>query len=457
MLDEYLESEAQQISERANAFSAAAEGSVTYQLPEKSASYVKTLDSALKQRRPAPPPPPKPVTPKAARPFPLAHKPLLYSALTSPAPPLAQGKPEAPRTKSAAAEKAPRAKSVAAEKAPRAKSAAPEKAPSAKSPKSKPAAPQTAQQDQATKSPKGGQTTPHPISLWFPADKSPEGPTTLGPQCSSPSVPGQKAGGPGWASLHFKGLTKLQLKMLRLEEASENEGAQRTSLTLQPGGLRSMQPKVQLVMTQYKAVAGPDCGQAFCRLGCVCSSLARINRGPLHCRRPDCMLGCDCFKRKITKQLLEGGCGEDEVNQPVQTQSHSLYAVTSLQHAIQPSPGAHWDRIWHKSKASPDPEPIHAPEGTERMYYNTRRTVHPKGKPPAKPNAPAKKFPSIILTFENTGKTTMDKDSLDSTQIEVLSECHWDNDRKLILGALCQHMKRGSLATPFCAGPYHIA
>ncbi|KAG7263634.1 hypothetical protein CRUP_019726 [Coryphaenoides rupestris] len=214
-------------------------------------------------------------------------------------------------------------------------------------------------------------------------------------------------------------------------------------------------------MTQYKAVAGPDCGQAFCRLGCVCSSLARINRGPLHCRRPDCMLGCDCFKRKITKQLLEGGCGEDEVNQPVQTQSHSLYAVTSLQHAIQPSPGAHWDRIWHKSKASPDPEPIHAPEGTERIAspgaigrLAPTLSLHTQ---PAKPNAPAKKFPSIILTFENTGKTTMDKDSLDSTQIEVLSECHWDNDRKLILGALCQHMKRGSLATPFCAGPYHIA
>ncbi|KAM6915112.1 MAX gene-associated protein [Xenentodon cancila] len=53
MLDEYLESEAQQISERAAAFSTNSEGSVAYQLPAKSSSYVKTLDSALRHRNAA--------------------------------------------------------------------------------------------------------------------------------------------------------------------------------------------------------------------------------------------------------------------------------------------------------------------------------------------------------------------------------------------------------------------
>lgn len=51
MLDEYLESEAQFISERAAAFSTNPEGSVSYQLPAKSSSYVKTLDSVLKHRK----------------------------------------------------------------------------------------------------------------------------------------------------------------------------------------------------------------------------------------------------------------------------------------------------------------------------------------------------------------------------------------------------------------------
>lgn len=84
MLDEYLESEAQQITERAAAFSTNPEGSVVYQLPSKSSSYVKTLDSVLKhQNNIAKAPVP------TNRPCPLSYKSLLYSALASPAPPLA--------------------------------------------------------------------------------------------------------------------------------------------------------------------------------------------------------------------------------------------------------------------------------------------------------------------------------------------------------------------------------
>lgn len=59
---------------------------------------------------------------------------------------------------------------------------------------------------------------------------------------------------------------------------------------------------------------GPECGQDFCRLGCVCSSLKQLNRGPLHCQRPACMFGCGCFKRKITKH---SSAGEKEQDQPV--------------------------------------------------------------------------------------------------------------------------------------------
>lgn len=60
-------------------------------------------------------------------------------------------------------------------------------------------------------------------------------------------------------------------------------------------------------------VAGPECGQEFCRLGCVCSSLQHLNRGHLHCRRPECMFGCACFKRKITKQTSTGESQEHPV------------------------------------------------------------------------------------------------------------------------------------------------
>ncbi len=68
-----------------------------------------------------------------------------------------------------------------------------------------------------------------------------------------------------------------------------------------------MQSNQNLKVAEYPShkAKGPDCGQDFCRLGCVCSSLQHLNRGPLHCRRPECMFGCGCFKRKITKQLTE--------------------------------------------------------------------------------------------------------------------------------------------------------
>lgn len=78
MLDEYLESEAQKISERAAAFSTNPEGCVAYQLPAKSSSYVKTLDSVLKHRGTASKSPAG-----SSRPCPLSHKHLFNFAQSS--------------------------------------------------------------------------------------------------------------------------------------------------------------------------------------------------------------------------------------------------------------------------------------------------------------------------------------------------------------------------------------
>ncbi|XP_056437862.1 uncharacterized protein magl [Gadus chalcogrammus] len=430
---------------------------------------------------------------RANRPCPLSMKPLLYSVLTSPAPPLKMDRPAAPK---------------------------------AKSPRPKPATPK-AGPDAAKSLVAQAGVKALPISLWFPADKTSPAPASHGSQATSSSssssnraVPALKMS-PGWgllqAHLQGKGLSKLQLRMLGMEETLEHQGVVRTSLTherldfaLSALLTATMKHKQPSPPAQYTSASGPACGQVYCRLGCVCSSLARVNRGPLHCRRPDCMLGCDCFKRKIVKQLLGS---EDE--KPPESQSNPLYAVKSLQHEVQPSPGSHWDRIWHKELAPPDPEPLYAPKSLDSMCYTSRRPVYQHVQPiqekdkdpvykyleslmtcarirefrtsmknpskdtdsakapvalkgtapapvllpqPKKACVPARKFPNIILTFKNTGKNcAVDNDPLDAQQIEILSECHWDDDRKLILGALCQRMKRGNLAIPFCAGPYHVS
>ncbi|XP_077443255.1 MAX gene-associated protein [Stigmatopora argus] len=80
MLDEYLENEARHISERVATFPACPESAVAYELPAKSASYVKTLDSALQHRKSS--------GANNRKPHPPSFKPLLYAVLTSPAPQL---------------------------------------------------------------------------------------------------------------------------------------------------------------------------------------------------------------------------------------------------------------------------------------------------------------------------------------------------------------------------------
>lgn len=94
MLDEYLESEAQKISERAAAFSTNPEGRVSYQLPAKSSSYVKTLDSVLKHRGTA-----SKSAVGSSRPCPLSHKHLFnFSSLAQTDPISPKGSPSVPRS-----------------------------------------------------------------------------------------------------------------------------------------------------------------------------------------------------------------------------------------------------------------------------------------------------------------------------------------------------------------------
>ena len=54
----------------------------------------------------------------------------------------------------------------------------------------------------------------------------------------------------------------------------------------------------------------------------------------------------------------------------------AVAAVKSLQHEVQPSPGSHWDRIWHKELAPPDPEPLYAPKSLDSMCYTSKRPVY---------------------------------------------------------------------------------
>lgn len=62
--------------------------------------------------------------------------------------------------------------------------------------------------------------------------------------------------------------------------------------------VQSFQKSKKQVFGKHR-VSRDVCGLDFCRLGCVCESLTRQIRGPTHCRRRQCMFGCDCFKHKV--------------------------------------------------------------------------------------------------------------------------------------------------------------
>lgn len=66
-------------------------------------------------------------------------------------------------------------------------------------------------------------------------------------------------------------------------------------------------PKVSLLPKDK--TQGPECGGEFCKLGCICTSLMGLEKAPLHCRRPECMFGCNCSKRKI---MMKASPGEAE-------------------------------------------------------------------------------------------------------------------------------------------------
>ncbi|XP_035534606.1 MAX gene-associated protein-like isoform X2 [Morone saxatilis] len=466
MLDEYLESEAQYISERAAAFSSNSAGSVAYQLPAKSSSYVKTLDSVLKHRNAA-----STVPVAANRPCPLSHKPLLYSALMSPAPPLASLEPPG----QAGAQSILQCASSSAQPGPvLAVNAAPGSS--------------------YTSSVSERLITQH-----------------IGVSQRSALSFGQSQG----MTHRPPGLTKFQLKMLQMEIGAQNEGLSRTQLTQDRLSMalsvmltKQMQANQVLKVSRYPKYKpeGPECGRDFCRLGCVCSSLQHLNRGPLHCRRPECMFGCACFKRKITKQ---NAAGESE------QQIQPVYSVTNMEHVVPPHPGSHVNKLWNHGIYDVDPEPTFAPksaalssvpskilkrssvsrltqpieeEDKDPVYkylesmmtcarvreFNSKPppvvTIEPKIVSTSTPNTTAKpektttddlpkKYYRTIMTVkkaENSSQGTTSDETVSKKQIQIQSACQWDKDHKMVLETLCRRMNQNRLCQTFCIGPYCI-
>ncbi|KAM6445681.1 MAX gene-associated protein isoform 2-T2 [Rhynochetos jubatus] len=107
------------------------------------------------------------------------------------------------------------------------------------------------------------------------------------------------------------GLSKSQVKLMDLEDCALWDGRPRTYITEERADISLSTLLTAQASLKNKPIhkivrrRAPPCNNDFCRLGCICASLALEKRQPTHCRRPDCMFGCTCLKRKVL--LVKGG------------------------------------------------------------------------------------------------------------------------------------------------------
>ncbi|KAM6392425.1 MAX gene-associated protein isoform 7-T8 [Pluvialis apricaria] len=264
-LDEYLENEGK-LMETSMGFSSSTPTSpVVYQLPTKSTSYVRTLDSVLKKQSTI-----IPSTSYTFKPVPLSSTSRKTKAQTRQTSTNRRGKSSyKPILPSPFPAKQKQNSSASGEK--------------------------------AAKSVSNSSLTNQADSFVVPAlDEN-----VLPKQISLRQVPQQQQ------SARPPGLSKSQVKLMDLEDCALWDGKPRTYITEERADISLATLLTAQASLKNKPIhkiirrRAPPCNNDFCRLGCICASLALEKRQPTHCRRPDCMFGCTCLKRRVL--LVKGG------------------------------------------------------------------------------------------------------------------------------------------------------
>ncbi|KAM6311289.1 MAX gene-associated protein [Aegotheles albertisi] len=264
-LDEYLENEGK-LMETSMGFSSNTPTSpVVYQLPTKSTSYVRTLDSVLKKQ--------STIIPSTSYMF----KPVPLSSTSR-------------KTKTQNKQTSTNS---------RVKSSYKPILPSPFSAKQKQNS--SASGEKAAKSVSNSSLTNQADSFVVPAlDEN-----IIPKQISLRQAPQQQQ------AARLPGLSKSQVKLMDLEDCALWDGRPRTYITEERADISLATLLTAQASLKNKPIhkiirrRAPPCNNDFCRLGCVCASLLLEKRQPTHCRRPDCMFGCTCLKRRVL--LVKGG------------------------------------------------------------------------------------------------------------------------------------------------------
>ncbi|XP_076834789.1 MAX dimerization protein MGA a isoform X2 [Brachyhypopomus gauderio] len=478
MLDEYLESEGKLIDERADSFSKAAICPVAYQLPTKSTSYVRTLDSVLKKQ----------VTTTTA----------------------ANIMPSSACKKSTSKSKLGENASKKSSRSSATKTASSTDKPSSVS---RSVVPKSGTLKTSSNESSGALSLPQ--SKKSVKIKSKKGSKT--PKAAAAGVSqGSTAPGSSVAGGRSPGLPKTLVKLMDVEDGAVWEGKHRTYITEERAAIAvtslvTTETTVRKIPSTIIKRRAPPCLNDFCRLGCVCGSLAQERRQH-HCGKPQCMLGCDCLRRKVVllKKPSEDESPKEDPAPEGQPNENGVKAkkrkgkksyILSGPEAT-PEPAAHvkmlWDRktdsdsecVFIPPPARPPCPPLLSPELQEdldnflcaspkkemdcgglnlskddkeswltcaRVRPFCRRRLFQTGLRAIKEDDPHHQSQNSSQEMEE-GELRPPTLSGPTKRLEIVSKCKWATagSRNIVLRVVCDHMAQDRLNNPFWIGKYRI-
>ncbi|XP_051500229.1 MAX gene-associated protein-like [Myxocyprinus asiaticus] len=471
MLDEYLETEAQQISERAAVFSTSSPSPVAYQLPTKSSSYVRTLNSVL-QTRSFPPN--------------SAHS-GIHRNLTNMLPSKSSIKTTPGNIVCTSSSRPQQSTPLTVGK------------------RLKRSTSCRSFQHYSTIS---TSKTTNPSHVYKRGVGRPRK-HTLKLNSSCLEVRGCSDGGEQSSSTSAERHTE----MLVQEQEAVFHGNSRTYITTERAkfALNSLVTLEKHEKAPFSTwhIYEDDCGNDFCRLGCICNSLYRKLRGDTHCRRVQCMFGCSCFKHKVL--LIH----PPDVSEMLNGRRMPLiaYPIADPELEDRPEPAPRVTKLWKRTPEDFDSEPIFIPKQVPvRKEMPRLHTYTPRPSPqvlekdkdpvykyleskmtcarvreynsnpppqvhlvtsgvPVRKNVrgsdeasnelsslhPAKGHLTSQSTDKNATASSVITEEPEPTKVlEIISECNWEAHRSLVLKQLFQYISMNHLASTFFIDIYKV-
>ncbi|XP_058472253.1 MAX dimerization protein MGA a isoform X2 [Solea solea] len=292
-------------------------------------------------------------------------------------------------------------------------------------------------------------------------------------------------------------MTRALLRQKDLEDGVVWEGQPRTTITKERAaialtslftlmGFVNENPTAPIQLVRRRA---PPCLNDFCRLGCICSSLAYSSRVG-HCGRSLCMFGCSCLKQKVV--LLKNlEASDSSPSHPSHSKRRKRKRRMKMAYVLKEAdsvsqPAERVRVLWKNDGADSDPDPVYVPGpmGPTRLtiqqnredesscarvrgYRGKRQSQKAQDKNKSGKSKSVKSVKQQPQTLKEApppapppaAAETTESNPKPSKRLILLSECKWasDADRNHVLKRLCEMMAQDRLDLPFWVREYLIS